>query len=108
MIGSEPAGLSWEVVQRLDSLKFIERRLLEKGEGEDEIPNIRAIMEAYRTHKLEWTGEITYWSRGRRVGGRADWDPDDCLAVADREDSGNGFWLEGVRRDSDLAVRIVN
>ncbi|KAJ5152026.1 hypothetical protein N7492_010321 [Penicillium capsulatum] len=96
MIASEPAGLSWEVVQRLDSLKFIERRLLEKGEGEAELPNIRAIMKAYRTRQLEWTGEITYWSNGRMVGGRADWDPDDCLAVANREGSGRGFWLEGV------------
>ncbi|KAJ5214231.1 hypothetical protein N7449_001400 [Penicillium cf. viridicatum] len=46
MINSEPDGLSWEVVQRLDSLKKVQTSFDELGNDNGNTPKVEAIMDA--------------------------------------------------------------
>ena len=53
---SEPEGLSLETVQRIKMLRNMEENLV-SGKYEDtseQLPNIRSILQAYRTKKLAW------------------------------------------------------
>ena len=52
MINSEPSGLSWEVVQRLDCLKKVKMSFDELGNDNGNTPNVIAIMAAYRSGDL--------------------------------------------------------
>lgn len=66
IIGSEPAGLSWPVVQRLQGLIRIEMKLLQNGKY-NKLATVQAIMQAYRSGKLEWNPRlVTYlWATNK-------------------------------------------
>lgn len=91
----EPEGLSWEVYRRLDSLKFMRRSLAEKGDGDEQLPNVEALLEAYRSGKLTWTPRrVTYWARGTQLSEPKEFDGDECERIG--REYGKSFWVEGV------------
>lgn len=66
MIAPEDKSLSVETVIRLKTLESLKKHLKETGDKRfNQLPNVPAIMEAYRSGKLVWTsGLVTYWSKG--------------------------------------------
>ncbi|KAJ5910623.1 hypothetical protein N7504_005266 [Penicillium tannophilum] len=69
MIASEP-GLPWVVILRLETLSMMEEMMVRDGDDNDQLVNIRAIMEAYRDRSLVWDPpNVTYWANGRLYKG---------------------------------------
>jgi hypothetical protein len=95
MYASEP-GLSWEVVLRLESLKSIREELTSEDPTE-QLPNVDAIIAAYRSGELTWRpGYVTFWSKGKKLGRVKKFDVDDFLKVNKEHEGHKGFWVEGV------------
>ncbi|CAG8927997.1 unnamed protein product [Penicillium salamii] len=96
MIKSEPRGLSWAVVQRLDCLKKLESGLEVDQDEDENLPNVKAIMEAYRSGKLNWDGtSVTYWSNGELITGPQKLEMKDLYALSAKYGP-KGFWVEGI------------
>lgn len=97
MIDSEPRGLDLKVVHRLQSLGLIRRHLKDTNDEFQELPNVRAIMKAYRSGKLEWgNGTVTYWAGGKMLGEPRAFDWDECVKLNEETKEQGGFWVEGV------------
>ncbi|KAJ5813132.1 hypothetical protein N7447_010155 [Penicillium robsamsonii] len=95
MINSEPKGLSWEIVQRLDSLKKLERSLEDEDE-DNNLSNVRALMTAYRSGKLIWDREsVSYWSNGGLIAGPKKLNIQELYSLSAKHGP-TGFWVEGV------------
>ncbi|KAF4766475.1 hypothetical protein N7455_005476 [Penicillium solitum] len=96
MIKSEPDGLSWEVVQRLDSLKKIQASFDELGNDNGNTPNVKAIMAAYRSGDLVWdANSVTYWAHGKLMASAKQMDMDEFLAFS-KKYGPHGVWVEGM------------
>ncbi|KAJ5171461.1 uncharacterized protein N7500_004244 [Penicillium coprophilum] len=96
MIKSEPKGLSWEVVQRLDCLEGVKKSFKELGGDNGNTPNLIAIMDAYRSGDLVWDDDlVTYWAHGKMVGGPKKMDMEEFYTLS-RELGPNGVWVEGL------------
>ncbi|OQE92068.1 hypothetical protein PENNAL_c0008G06562 [Penicillium nalgiovense] len=98
MINSGPPGISWEVVQRLDSLQMIKKSFGETRDDNGNTPNVIAIMAAYRSGDLVWNddpGPVTYWAQGKMIAGPKKMEMDEFLAIS-REYGYRGVWVEGV------------
>ncbi|KAJ5755604.1 hypothetical protein N7533_005147 [Penicillium manginii] len=74
IIASEPAGLDETVVARLNTLKTMKTILERDGDEREQLPNINALIKAYRAGKLSWSYEGKFHNK---------------------YDSGKGFWVEG-------------
>ena len=98
MISSEPPGLSWEVIQRLESLKFVQRGLEEGEDAGEQLSNVNSIIAAYRSGQLQWhKGPIvTYWSRGVQLCEPKEFSWDDFERINKEHDGWKAFWVEGV------------
>ncbi|KGO77031.1 hypothetical protein PITC_005560 [Penicillium italicum] len=96
MINSEPSGLSWEVVQRLDILKKVKKSFDEVGQDNGNTSNVLAIMDAYRSGKLVWDETtVTYWVHGEMVAGPKKMVMEEFLALS-QERGPHGVWVEGM------------
>lgn len=96
MISEEP-GLPWLVVIRLNSLKAIDKDLLNNGDPYEQLENVQAIIDAYRSGELEWDqGLVTFWSKGEQLCEPKEFDLEDFKAVNKEYDGKKGFWVEGV------------
>jgi len=94
---AEEPGLDWLVVLRLEELKSIEQDLLLHGDDYKQLPNIRAITEAYRMGELEFSSTlVTYWSNGERISEPGKFRLKHFLSVNKRYNGHEGFWVEGV------------
>lgn len=99
LIYSEKRGLSLDVVKRLDYLRAIQKNLEENGDAFDELPNVTAIMAAYRSKRLKWSndGEATYWFQGKQLCEPKKWSYHDITKAFQEAKGTTGFWVEGVR-----------
>lgn len=93
----EPAGLSWPVVQRLQTLGGTLKWLQSEDDKYELVANVTNIMAAYRSGQLRWNpGLVTYWSKGVQLCQPRPfkWDEFDLINA---EHAGHtGFWVEGV------------
>lgn len=97
MVHSEPAGLSWDIVRRLEHLKTIERYLSTNGDPDNQLPNVKAITKAYREGKLGWSrGWVSYWSKGVQLNTPQKFDADVHKKLAEEYDTTKAWWVEGV------------
>jgi hypothetical protein len=89
--------LSPEVIDRLHYLELMKKDL-ERGTDENkQIPNIKAILKAYRTLQLDWnSGLVTYWSNGVQICQPRPFDWDEFEAINLVYNGKEGFWTEGV------------
>lgn len=110
MIASEKNGLSLDVVKRLDSLKVIEKDLVANGDTWESLPNVRAIIKAYRSGELKWSrdGKATYWSHGKQICEPKTWDYDDIIQVNREHNGSKGFWVEGASHNFYKARQITD
>lgn len=93
--GSEE--LSWDTIQRVHQLEAMETELASAGDEYDRLPNIEAILEAYKSGKLDWyTGLVTYWSKGSRICQPRPFDWDEFEAISSHYEDHKGLWTEGV------------
>lgn len=97
MASRYPDGLSWDVVQRLDTLEGILGHLRESGDEFDQSANVEALIKAYRSGQLEWTGLVTYWSKGVQLCQPRPFDWDEFEAINRKHKGSSAFWVEGVR-----------
>ncbi|CAI7637718.1 unnamed protein product [Penicillium pancosmium] len=97
MIASEPAGLDYAVIARLNTLKTMKKILERDGDEREQLPNVNALIEAYRSGKLSWSREakVTYWNKGKQLSKPRDFKFDDLLDFHKKHDTGKGFWVEG-------------
>ncbi|KAJ5594961.1 uncharacterized protein N7459_001169 [Penicillium hispanicum] len=105
MTAADP-GLSLEVVVRLNHLDAIKKDLQKAGDKLEQLPNVEAIMDAYRAKKLAWTpGLVTYWSRGKKIcDGPKKFDWKEFDQYSDGQKGQKGFWVEGI----DFTLRVPN
>lgn len=100
MIASEPASLSWEVVQRLYSLKKMESHIGKGKTMNDKniLANIKGIQKAYRSGELEWYGDsrITVWQKGKLLCGPIAVSNANFKELYDKYQDREGLWVEGV------------
>jgi hypothetical protein len=101
MIAAEPGltwkGLTWEVVQRLDSLKGIEQWLVDRKDDLKLLETVAAIKKAYRSGTLAWNdGLVTYWSHGNQISQPRPFVWDEFRRITRMYDGHQGFWVEGV------------
>ncbi|KAJ5701435.1 hypothetical protein N7488_008983 [Penicillium malachiteum] len=90
--------LSTKVKLRLFELKLIEEELIKQKDPYESLSNVRAIIKAYREHKLEWTpGKVTFWSHGIRITEEPEvFDFEDFESLNRAFEGYKGFWVEGV------------
>lgn len=93
--GSEE--LSWETVQRVHELETIKTDLASTTDDYEQLPNIEALLEQYKSGELDWnTGLVTYWLKGAQVSQPRPFDWDEFEAINSHHQGYKGFWVEGV------------
>ncbi|KAJ5692892.1 hypothetical protein N7462_002315 [Penicillium macrosclerotiorum] len=98
VMSREPGVNDSDVKLRLECLKLIEAGLEKKGDRYDQLPNVWAIIEAYKAGELYWHAEkmVTYWSKGEQIGRPRKFDWEDFRKTAGENDGHTGFWVEGL------------
>lgn len=67
------------------------------GDKNSQIPNIQAILQAYRSKSLTWTdGLVTYWAKGKKLCEPRPFDWDEFEAINSANGGHKSFWVEGV------------
>lgn len=97
LIGSEPQGLSTEVITRLKRLELVKKGLMLNGDEYNSLPSIEAIMSLYRSGDYKWEqGKATFWLKGKRIAGPVDFDCDKFLGLSSQYNptGRDGFWVE--------------
>ena len=99
MARNEPEGLGTKVYQRLDSLKKTYRYFEEISANHPQLKNLRAVLEAYRSKKLEVRPNMmTYWAEGVQLCDYRPWDWDEFGEFADTHGAEEQkLWPEQVR-----------
>ncbi|KAJ5155282.1 hypothetical protein N7492_008085, partial [Penicillium capsulatum] len=96
----EDKNHSWEVIQRINSLKSL-RANLKNGDPNGEMINVKALLKAYRKGNLLWnSGLVTYWSKGRQLCQPRRFDWDEFEAIGDKYEYRKAMWVEGICLDS--------
>ncbi|KAJ5214883.1 hypothetical protein N7468_010562 [Penicillium chermesinum] len=94
---SERDDLSLPVLRRIQDLRRL-GEALEEGGDTDKLPNVRAILTAYRTKNLAWTDLVTYWSKGQQLSQPRPFDWDEFEAINAKHQGHKSFWVEGIQR----------
>lgn len=99
MQASERGNYSLDVLERISNLKFIENDLQTRGDEFKQLVNVKALLQAYRSHTLDWIdGLVTYWSRGKQLCEPRPLYWAEFEAI-NREHKGyESFWVEGVSK----------
>ncbi|OQD63560.1 hypothetical protein PENPOL_c009G05776 [Penicillium polonicum] len=94
-LGSEE--LSWETVQRVHQLETMKTDLANTTDDYEQLPNIEALLEAYKSGELDWnTGLVTYWLKGAQISQPRPFDWDEFEAINSHHQGYKGFWAEGI------------
>ncbi|KAJ5113362.1 hypothetical protein N7456_001896 [Penicillium angulare] len=89
-------GKSFEVAQSLDNLLFI-KKSLEKKDTYKQLSNVRALIKAYKSGKLDWyPGLVTYWSHGKQLCQPRPFSWKEFYLVNRKHDGWESFWVEGL------------
>ncbi|KAJ6161823.1 hypothetical protein N7485_010053 [Penicillium canescens] len=90
MMNDEAEDLSWKVVQRLDDLENI-RSWLEKGnDDDDQISNVKALIQAYTVGDLDWNAGL-----------------EEFLAISAKHKGHIGFWVEGGPKVGQILLKEI-
>jgi hypothetical protein len=60
------------------------------------LKNIKAITKEYKSGRLDLTGLVTYWSKGKQLSQPRPFNWDELEAIQKRHGDSQGFWVEGV------------
>ena len=98
MTALEPAGLSWPVVQRLNTLTGILEHILSENDQYEVVGNVSNIMTSYRSCQLRLNpGLVTYWSKGVQLCQPRPFRWDEFNLINSEHQGHKGFWVEAVR-----------
>ncbi|CAI7598174.1 unnamed protein product [Penicillium crustosum] len=98
MMALEPAGLSWAVVLRLQTLQGSLAWLQSENDKYELVANVTNIMAAYRSGQLRWNpGLVTYWSRGAQLCHPRPFRWDEFKIINAQYAGHTGFWVEGLQ-----------
>lgn len=68
-----------------------------RGDPNDQLQNVKAILAEYREKRLQWTKRlVTYWSKGKKLCEPRRFDWDEFEAINAKHDGHQSFWVEGV------------
>ncbi|KAJ5573165.1 hypothetical protein N7450_010149 [Penicillium hetheringtonii] len=96
LIESEPKGLSWNVVQRLQELKGIKKFLQAESDPYNHLSSVKAVMKAYSKRFLHWNhGLVTYWHEGTMLCSPRPRDIEVLKLLVSEEEYKTGLWVEG-------------
>ncbi|KAG0154482.1 hypothetical protein PDIDSM_50 [Penicillium digitatum] len=103
MMDLEPAGLSWPVVQRLQTLQGTLEWLQSENDKYELVGNVTNIMAAYRSGHLRWNpGLVTYWSKGVLLCQPRPFRWNEFDIINAQHDGHTGFWVEGLEGQSPI------
>ncbi|KAJ5721161.1 uncharacterized protein N7483_009095 [Penicillium malachiteum] len=101
----ENKGLDLYVIYRLKDLEGMKNQLENNGDKRKLLPNINAIIKAYRSDELAWQdGLVTYWAKGKNVSGQPKeftWENYDFYCKKHGGGS-KDFWVEGLHGPGSL------
>ncbi|KAJ5633494.1 hypothetical protein N7528_001336 [Penicillium herquei] len=101
----ENKGLDLYVIYRLKDLEGMKDEFEKNGDKRRLLPNINAIIKAYRSKDLAWQdGLVTYWAKGEKVSGKPKeftWEDYDVYCEKNGGGSEN-FWVEGLHGPGSL------
>ncbi|KAJ5531981.1 hypothetical protein N7494_008533 [Penicillium frequentans] len=101
----ESPGLDWIVIQRIETLKEIDKWLEEGGDKSKLRGNVKAVTDAYKAKKLEWTpGLVTYWSKGVQVSQPRPWVIEENATIAMHFGGNEDFWVEECQAESEQVL----
>ncbi|KAJ5365932.1 hypothetical protein N7517_008818 [Penicillium concentricum] len=93
---SEPGNHSLEVLKRLEILRNMEVEL-QSLDDFNQLPNVRALLKAYRGGTLHWNQEmVTYWSKGVQLCEPRPFNWDEFEVLNAHHSGRTGFWMEGL------------
>ncbi|KAJ6023772.1 hypothetical protein N7540_004569 [Penicillium herquei] len=105
---SEP-GVNWTVRVRIDTLKRIETSLMNDGDPDEQLLNVRAIIEAYRSKKLEWKPlQVTYWARGEIYKGPEEFDSKKLARYLEDLAHPKSWWVEGCDGPGPTSINFID
>lgn len=85
------------VIQRLESLKKHKALLEEKGDHPGQLANIIAIMEAYKTKRLDcMPSMVSVWIEGTMVGKPEMYNPRKMQSRFEAHGCPKNWWVEAV------------
>ncbi|CAG8948052.1 unnamed protein product [Penicillium salamii] len=88
-------------------LRMMEKKITSKEHADEfeHLPNVKAILNAYRTRKLDWYGHnlVTYWSYGKQLCEPRPLHWAECEALASKHKGNKSFWVEGYHAGVKLA-----
>jgi hypothetical protein len=80
-------------------LEYIFQARKTDGDKNNQMANIKSILEAYRTKSLPWvTGLVTYWAKGKQLCQPRPFNWDEFEAINAPNGGDKGFWVEGVSK----------
>ncbi|CAG7954638.1 unnamed protein product [Penicillium olsonii] len=108
MAVGEKGKYSKDVIQRISVLRDIEKAIESKEfpDKNKQLPNVKALLKAYRSHELDWYGDdlVTYWSNGKRLCEPRPLNWAEFQALARKHEGWKSFWVEGYK----TGVRLCN
>lgn len=97
MAAAEKGNYSEDVLERINTLKIIEKSLETEKDKYNQLPDVKALLHAYRTHKLDWHGGlVTYWSHGKQLCEPRPHHWAEVEAINQKHKGWESFWVEGV------------
>ncbi|KAJ5703197.1 hypothetical protein N7488_010745 [Penicillium malachiteum] len=93
---NEDPFLSPEVRKRVSTLEQLWDIIRRSGDKDKQLVNIEAVLDAYRSGELTWTGLVTYWSNGNQLCEPRPFSWDEFETINKYYDGNRSFWTEGL------------
>ncbi|KAJ5690928.1 hypothetical protein N7488_012495 [Penicillium malachiteum] len=101
-------GYSRDTAQRIICLEKMVEDLQKPDEDYfEQISNAWAILEAYRSRKLEWIeGLVTYWSKGKQISEPRPFVMQEFTLINLEHEGDKSFWVEGINGPGPMAQML--
>ena len=97
--GNEPASLKEQAYKRIYELRLLELDLVAKRDPQNQLPNVRALLKAYRSGDLEiQKGQVIFYLDGVPLGEPKEWNVKEYLAIQKEKAPEAVLWVEGIRQ----------
>ncbi|KAJ5151582.1 hypothetical protein N7492_009877 [Penicillium capsulatum] len=102
-ISKLPKGLDQAVYDRLRELEWIKQALGKDKAQPSQIPNVKAVIKAYKSGKLVLgKDQVVYFAGGQQLGAPQAWDQNEYLKIQRANQNRGAFWVEGANSATEL------